>query len=273
MKKAFLETSVFNKAIDENVPPQELLSLINKREATPVIGSHVLYEMEKGFLYDKHKERAINLLDYCLELQPGLITTTSDLLDQEITRARYGSAVLPLMPPKASKRTWEGIKSLRKNPYGHSAIAFVKDREMRREEDEVLKGAAYIKHIKDVKSRIPHKTVPLESYLKLSDLEAPEVIAQALKGQRWLNSYAINRIVPELNALPAIRTLIRANMYVSWIYIENEHRPSKDKLDDGRHLIDASYSDLFITADKGQIKLASILNPDLLVVSWHDLKN
>lgn len=178
-----------------------------------------------------------------------------------------------MMTAKFSKGVWGDMARLKNNPNENSAIAFVEDRESRRKKSEALESAAYLKHVKDVKSRVPHKAMTLESFLKLSPSEIPECIAGALRGLRGLDAYVISKMASDLGAFPAARALIRANMYRTWIYIEKETSPARDKVDDGRQIIDASYSDFFVTADGDQIKLASMLNPELSVVSWQKFKN
>jgi len=46
--------------------------------------------------------------------------------------------------------------------------------------------------------------------------------------------------------------------------------PGKDKIDDYRHIIEASYCDVFITGDAQLQKTVPRINPEVEVVEWNN---
>lgn len=95
--------------------------------------------------------------------------------------------------------------------------------------------------------------------------------SQTLKKHPGLNPTVIKMLTSKLDDLPALRTAVRANIYWSWIHIDTEKPPAPDRVDDARHIVDASYSDFFISNDERQIKLVAKLNPTLTAYTWKDL--
>ena len=62
---------------------------------------------------------------------------------------------------------------------------------------------------------------------------------------------------------PAIRSGVRANLYLMWICISRRVAPAVDKLDDYRHIIEASYCDALVSGDDQLIRTTPRINPAL----------
>jgi hypothetical protein len=74
-----------------------------------------------------------------------------------------------------------------------------------------------------------------------------------------------------LDEFPTMRTIVRANAYQSTPPIVERVRPARDRIHDARHVIEAAYCQLFVTADEGLARAVRKLNPALRVVRFRDL--
>lgn len=62
-----------------------------------------------------------------------------------------------------------------------------------------------------------------------------------------------------------------ANYYTLFVAVVHKNTPATDKIDDHRHVIDASYCDVFVTEDKQWLSNIRKINPGLKPIKWSTL--
>lgn len=88
-----------------------------------------------------------------------------------------------------------------------------------------------------------------------------------------LNEIQAEQISLNIRDFKVINTAIRANLYMCFIARNYQTKPSNDKNDDFRHLIDASLCTYLATNDNGLLKYAPIIHPELKLLSIEDILN
>ena len=63
-----------------------------------------------------------------------------------------------------------------------------------------------------------------------------------------------------------------ANMYLFFVQMTRKVVPATDKVDDHRHVIEASYCDAFITNDNQLLSNLGKINSHLEAISWRALR-
>jgi hypothetical protein len=134
----------------------------------------------------------------------------------------------------------------------------------------------YIKHIESVRTS---KGAMLSTIQSLDDMRAQYIPQFPQMIQEITNPYLTDklldieaeRIARNLSSYPTIRTSIMANLYLMLVCIRNGTRPSRDKIHDHKHVINASYCQVFITEEKQLQKNTKLLNPSLEVKNLNEL--
>lgn len=94
----------------------------------------------------------------------------------------------------------------------------------------------------------------------------PEVVVQIFKGKLSLEQAAA--VIASVERYPAIRAAVLANMYLFFVQMVQKVTPATDKVDDHRHVIEASYCDAFISNDNQLLSNLAKINPRLEPISW-----
>ena len=95
------------------------------------------------------------------------------------------------------------------------------------------------------------------------------LIAQIFHNE--LTEDAAQGITKNIDNYPAIRSALRANVYLFFIQLVQRVVPATDKVDDHRHVIEASYCNVFFTKDRQLLSNVTKINPDLKPMSWDDI--
>jgi len=97
----------------------------------------------------------------------------------------------------------------------------------------------------------------------------PQIVKQILFGNAYASrSQEISR---NLDRLPALKSTVMSNLYTIFIAVVHGEIPNTDKIDDHRHLIEASYCDVFVTEEKQLVKNVRRINPLLVAKKWSDI--
>lgn len=78
-------------------------------------------------------------------------------------------------------------------------------------------------------------------------------------------------LADNMESLPVLRSCVRANFYLCFLLFTNPNNPKKDKVDDHRHVLEASHCDVFITEDKQLLKSTNGINPDVIPLKWSSI--
>jgi len=272
MKSSYIETNIINKSLDLDISGGELRSQLDARALTPKFGIHGIYELARSFLNDDSRERAISLFCVLRDLDPGYQVPVDKILEQEIIKLRTGSAVLPFLPYFNQIETKQEVEKLAHGVFDEKAKSFISNREYEIKSFYPEMAKQYIASAKSIlRERPKSKKQPRTFEQLLSELESemPDLIYRMLKGK--VSLLEARELYLRLKSFPAIHASAMANAYMTSICILHGDVPGKDKIDDYRHLIEASYCDVFITDDYQLKNTVPRINSDLQVIGLNDL--
>lgn len=273
MKKTFFETSAVNRAVADGVDAAALRRRLTGSDLCPVVGIHVIYELAVTFLRAERADIGKALFRFVRDLEPSITPPTMNLLLQEVLRLRTNAAVLPFPAYANQNATRLEIHRLAEGAFDASARAFIaaREEEVRREHPDMAK--AYIEHVRRVRSSRGDSLPVLRRFPDVAEYfrdRWPEMIRAILHNR--ITSAEARELSARLNEFPAIRSVLNANLYLTFICIAHETVPGDDKLDDYRHLIDASYCDSIVLYDNRARSAAPHIAPHLQVLSVEDLR-
>jgi hypothetical protein len=267
MTDAYIETSSVNQALEQGVDGREIGELVRRQGYRPALGMHTIYELARTFLDARRHHRGRELFKVLRDIDGTIVPMTDMLLDSEVIKLRTGSAVLPFLDHDNQTATRYEIEKLAQG-LTEKAIQFIQAREKERQTVEPEGNDAYLKQIRaDRKQYRSIKTFgqALEHFKD----NIPALIADALRG-RVSQSEAVE-LSMRLDSFPCIRSVVRANLYLNFIVIRNLTSPGYDRVDDFRHVIDASYCGALVTNDGQLARTMNAINPEVQSISWSEL--
>ncbi|MBW2170056.1 MAG: hypothetical protein JRG69_12520 [Deltaproteobacteria bacterium] len=272
MKKAFLETTAINHALFNSANGRKLREELQSKGYSPVVGIHVVYELARTFLNPKDFETGQRLFAIVRDLDPSYSPPPVKLFEQEVLKLKTGSAVLPFLDylGQASMRT--EVHRLAMGNFDDKARRFIERRESEIKLEHPRNDQAYLAHIQDVRSDQGAQNAKLRTFedvLTYFQPQIPDAIHQRLQGS--ITRSEANELVQRLDSFLAIRSAVRADVYLNFICIVHKDTPGFDKIDDYRHVIESSYCDVIITGDRQLYRSANRINPDIEVVSCNDI--
>ena len=272
MKKAFLETNVINHAYRNSVNGLKLCEELQNRKYTPVIGTHVIYELARTFLDPNTIEIGRTLFAIVRDLDPSYSPPPVKLFEQEVLKLRTGSAVLPFLDHLGQASTRAEVQRLAMGNFDENARRFIEKRESEIKSEHPKNGQAYLAHIQDVSSDKGAQSIKMRTFedaLTYFKSQIPDAINQRLQDR--ITRLEAKELAQRLDFFPAIRSAVRADIYLNYICIVHVNTPGFDKLDDYRHVIEGSYCDVFVTGDNQLYKSANKINPNLEVISCNEI--
>jgi lipopolysaccharide biosynthesis regulator YciM len=271
MKKAYFETSSINHAHKSELKGSDISISLKAQGLIPTIGLHTIYELAKTFLDKKQKEKAQGLFVFLRDLEPTFMPSTWDLLSQEVLKLRTGAAVLPFLSTNNQHAAKIEINRLASGTFDKHAEDFIRSREEKIKKELPEASRAYLDQISRVAAQDKKRSRRLKTFedvLSYFAPKLPEIIIKILKG--YVSMSEAQEMAQRLNSFPALRSTLRTNLYLSFIHISHRVSPAKDRTDDLRHIIDASYTEIIIIGDSQLLKLVNCINPDLQALPWND---
>lgn len=267
MKRAYLETNVINKALQEGFTGLDLKNLLHDNDYTPCFGIHGIYELARTFLDESGFERGKILFNILNELDPSYQPTIQNIIDQEVIKLRTGAAVLPFLDNINIAATKQEVDKLSRGNFDAQARQFIIAREDSISKNFKFDYRKYIKMLEQNETVDNPRT--FEQVLEKMQPHIPKLIFEMLR--RRVSILEAKEMHIKLDYFPAIRTLALSNAYLTAICIMHMTAPSKDKIDDYRHLVEASYCDVFITGDDQLYKTVPRINHVIENLKWDNL--
>jgi hypothetical protein len=277
LRRVYIETSAINQAVSNGISGNNLLTRLKRLRLAPVIGTHVIYELARTFFNPQYLKRARALFAVLRDLEPSFVPQVRWLLIQEVDKLRHGTVVLPFLDYFNYVSTKYTIMQLAAGYFDKQAKTFIEGRE--REIRTCLPPVSqeYLSSIKAMKIKDPglrrmHTFTQLYTNMKY---KIPHIIGQILAGQ-GVDAIPVTiseciKLAHNLNSFPALCSTVRANLYWNSIHIIHDEKPALDKTSDYRHVINASYSDVFLTADVQLANTIPCISPSLEVMPWEAL--
>ena len=264
MKTAYLEPSAVNWIVDNVTNPSSVRDVLASAGYRPVVGLHVIYELARTFLVQNQEARGRALFSFIRDLDPSVSPGSSNLMMQEITKLRTDAAVLPFLDHVNQVATRAEITRLAAGVFDSVARTFIQTREQDIEKNHPVSMGDYIAGVEDLRSE-DTRAVPnfgtFDRAVSFFQPKVPSLIRDML--QSVVSVEEATALAARLNDLPAIRSGVRANLYLMWICISQRVVPAVDKLDDYRHIIEASYCDALVSGDDQLIRTTPKINPAL----------
>ena len=261
------DTTIWNALCDQGVDAANLTSDLAARGTRLVLGTNAVYEMAKTFKGSRStaRERGERLFSYLgqyVQLGIPLLRATDDLLGEETKHVTKEIRQMDLFYGSADyKKLAAEVDKLAHGVFDSRAAQFIPFREA---EATQTREALYA-HL----DRQPLLKRKLEA---ISEESVGYWIAQEMKrsGRPILAKHLANvisgrplrdltRLAKQLLALPRYRVshaMVRSDLYLNWRYCRRGTL-GKDMPDDNYHAVNASYCDMFVTADPGMASYMS----------------
>lgn len=250
MKTVFLDTSTINEIHDNGFKP-------NENNFTLLIGPYVTYELSKA------KKRRQSLFKLITTLKPLYLCQRAHLYKQEVNHLIHGESIAytagPLLKEAYDKRM--------NNPALIDQSEFRSFIEQREEGIRVFRDKNYQNLSKQ---KLPDFNEFKQQFFSREDLVqiVYEWIYTTIKSttERW----HVEKILQNINSLPAHRTLINTRLYLYYLALKNGNIPARNRFADSLQLIEASYSSIFASNDKNLLKIIHHINPDIELMTFQD---
>ena len=269
--KAYVEPSVINRAADHGIDGPALRAAIEAKGFAPSTGLHTIYELARGYLPAKSENtaRMAALFTILRDVQPAFQPHLPGLLGDELLKLRTGAAVLPFLNHLDAISTRQEVARLAEGHFDDRARDFISGKEQQKTEERFAHGR-YVEEAAAIRQRDPMAR-SLRTYNDVWRYfekrgQLPDIVTTIIN--RDVSISEASEIVARLDSFPVTRNAIRANVYLAFIMITKQAKPGMDKLDDYRHMIEASYCAAFVTGDNQQISAAPFICPELVLIPW-----
>lgn len=264
MKRVYLETNAISRAADESISGKQLRHILGARGFVPAIGFHTIYELARTFLSGGKVEVARALFQIVADLEPEYCEESYEILCQELNHYFAQKPIRPFLDGDKLSDTNSEVVKLARGVFDERARSFIENRERRFRVDHPQIAQNNIRAFAENPPQNRVRT--FEEFTAYFTNGQPEVVVQIFKGKLSLEQAAA--VIASIERYPAIRAAVLANMYLFFVQMVQKVTPATDKVDDHRHVIDASYYDAFITNDSQLLSNLGKINPRLEPISW-----
>lgn len=269
MPKTYLEPNVINWSRRSSWSGTELRARLENRGLEPHFGIHGIYELARGFLAVDHHHEAVRHFEILEELEPVFTPTPRMLFEKELDKLNTGAEVIPVLDSLNQTSAKEQVALMARGTLEDAGRDFISKREANLNRDHPAFVAGQLEQVtRAMPSRVRRPTT-FEEAFDYFDPQVPNVISQLL-GTLVTGSQAIE-LHARLGEFPAIRSSVRANIYMVAAPLVSGTRVSKDKNDDYRHVIEAAYASVFVTGDAQLARTVPRIHPQLKVLQWREL--
>jgi hypothetical protein len=261
--RAYFETSALDFVVKRRVPVSAIRSQLENRGLTACVGTLTINECAQPILSDRG-DAAVALFEVIRELQPRFLADPSDLYEQETRLLRDGTPVNPHPSDAQEAFVRNEVGELADGRINLRLLELVQDRRKVKFEEWPTAMEKCLAVVKELRRDSPVDVPRFGTFGQFEDFfrgDLPRFVA-CLPGLS-LSIDQADAIAAEINLYPAIRTTVYFWCNVMFICIKDGRAPSVDKVDDYRHVVEASYCDAFITNDGQLLRSISRLHPSL----------
>jgi len=265
-KLIYLDTNLWNRLLDQNVDPISLISGLERCNSSLALSGQTVYELTQTFRTSAERgKKLFRYLKICVDAGIVGAYDNMDLLRSEV-KALYERAdsVVAYYSPADYDALKVEVAKLAEGVVDERAQSFLSERrEFARASREGQK--AHMENRPDMKTRL---LAVSEDGLAawLDEQVSGDVGAALLTGHlvRVYESPLTDKAISTALGLlqhPAPRTakaLVRADLYSNWRCARRGSNP-RDLMDDMYHVLNATYCDVYATAEAGQKEYAALL--------------
>jgi hypothetical protein len=269
-KLIYLDTNIWNRLVDQKIDPKALLCSLREKDADVVISGETVYELARTFLSPARDALArgqclFQCVKTCVDAEIPCAHDNMQVLHGEVTALlSKATELVAFYGPTEYTDLRIEVEKLSKGIFDKRAEDFVAGRRRfsqstRSEQKNHFAGKEHIKQ--------QLKAVSIDKLRGWLDNEMLTDTASAMLASHLLKMY--NGVSPEnafltsrrLLRIPASRVakgIIRADLYFNWRCANRGSTPN-DLVDDLCHVLNASYSEIYATAEPKQADYAPFL--------------
>jgi hypothetical protein len=261
-KRAYLETSALDAILKRAIPVSHVRSQLEARGLTACVGTLTLNECAQPILSDQG-EIAQELFRIMRDLQPRFLTDSSALHEQEARLFRCGTPVNP--HPDSAQEEYERteVDQLADGRVNLRLLELVQQRRVTKFEKWTSHWTRYLSEVEKLR-RISAKNVPqFRSFEQVEAFFRPD-LPRFIAGLGGLTIEEAGVVAATIERYPTVRASVYYWWNAQFICLVNRRVPSVDKVDDYRHVVEASYSDVFVSNDRQLLRSLPRLQPTLV---------
>lgn len=264
MEKAFLETNAICRFLEEKLSGEEIRALLSCYKYEPVIGFHVIYELARTFLSSNKDEIAKTLFEIVRDLNPDISEEPKVILLNEYNLYSSGTRFDYFLRGMRKYSAREAIVRLAMGVFDDKARQFISSRDINFKKEHPITGQENIKIFLD--NPPVEKLHSFEDVVKYYEGDIPILIKQILKDV--VSSDEAKGMAGNIDQFPCLKATVMANFYMTFIAVVHKDVPATDKVDDHRHIIEASYCDVFVTEEKQLLANVPRINSRIKPIKW-----
>jgi hypothetical protein len=269
VRKGYLDPNIINWARRAEWPGEVLRGRLADRGVLPHFGIHGVYELTRAFLSGQSNSEAQVNFQILAELDPVFEPTPAHVYKKEVDCFRTRALVIPVLDQLDHVSAKQQVLLMASGKLEEEGRKFVVAREenVRRSQPEV--AGQNLNCMRTAVADGERRPKTLEHAMERFEGQIPRIVQQALLPCGLLLSDSEARAIgSRLDEFLAIRSTVRANIYTWAILFKDDRDTSSDKDDDFRHVIEASYCDVFVTGDRQLTKAVPRLHTGLQVLTW-----
>ena len=274
MKKVYIDVSIINSAHLEGVGGLQLIYHLRMKDLSPSTSSFTIYDIMRAYDNQNNYQRAQLMLSIINQINPLYVVLTKDLLEQEIAHFRRGTPVSPFLDHLEQATFRFEVENLSRGCSDDESKRFIRNCV-----SDIKDGFPRISkdYLNTMREDAKAKNLVANRILTFYDLinfyrEGNEIsrLVSLILGNS-VSPSEIEELAFNLDSFPVLRSIVYSNCYLIFLHITKGTSYSVDMIDDYRHIIDASYCNIFLSSDEKQLKAVPHINKDLETLSWSDL--
>jgi hypothetical protein len=267
MLHLYLETNIWNALSKQGVDAKALLNSLARKNATLVLSPHTVYELARTFTGKKPAPKAQGIkLFSCVKAFLDLdIPCSKELMeflrDEVLAYRQGGTAIDPLLHGSDRADESQEVDKLANGIVEDRVLQFIAQRTQhaKKSRADQVDHFADRQEVKEKLQKLPESKLSEWLTLVTTARAGGEALCSHLE-RMFAPAPTIDDALALLRApvARAARALVRADLYSNWRCANRNSNPF-DLMDDMLHVLQATYSDVYVTAEKKQSDYASLL--------------
>jgi len=267
MDRAFLETNAICRFQEEGITGEEIRAILSCYNYEPVIGLHVIYELARTFLAKGKEDLAASYFNILSDMKPEISEAPEEVIFSEISSSIRGTKVLKFISSSRRQETYDEISELSNGVFDDEAMNFINTRDKEFKAEHKQLGT---KNVSLFTENPPsEKLRTFEDVYSYYRNDIPILIHQIAQGK--VSEEHCNKLFHQLDKYPSLRSTVLANIYLVFIAVVHKNTAATDKVDDHRHIIEASYCSAFITNENQLLSNLKKINNRIKGIKWSSI--
>lgn len=251
MKKVYFDSNIYSEIIRRDIKSEQIRSILSEKKLQLIISSLNMFEIASCWKSGDPSdiEQGIKRFKLIKELLPcRFLNTIHNILLMEIDKAINNANISPFCENQGKADFEREINKLAQGIYDNNARTFIENRWAGKRNDIKRKTSELTENESIFKSADQFQ----EFFVKNDSLQ--QLIVEDLIYERVMKipnrhrRKTAEKILCKSRKFPMIISVVKANLFLDFRALKFGNC-SHDTLDDLKHLINASYTDVFVTGD------------------------